>query len=135
MPVDDSDSSFGARLRWAREQRGLSGRELARLIDRADRSIYRYEGQQKLMPSRSNLNKLARALGVSAAWLEYGRGHPYGMQAVEQYLQGDKGKDTPSDVADALHEIPWDTMGMSDPRPEQVHRVRMMLELVMYSGP
>ena len=61
----------GARIKSARDAKGLSQNALARLIDDENVSagyISRWERGEH-MPSWANLHKLAAALGVSIGWL------------------------------------------------------------------
>ena len=135
MSGDDAHlPTLAARLRWARERKGLTGVGLARAIKREGKTIYRYEArdpEKAEMPSRSTLKQLARVLGVSAVWLEYGRGQPYGLQEVEDYLLTPEASEVASAVADALREMPWVKMGMAKPSLIQVNEVRIVLELLM----
>ena len=59
---------LGKRLRKAREERGLSGSELAARIGLERSAIPQYEAGRSL-PSVTVLKKMARALGVSLDWL------------------------------------------------------------------
>lgn len=127
---DDQLPTFGERLRWARVKRGLQGTDLAQLVKREQKSIYRYEGGTQ-MPSRKTMKKLAQVLKVSPVWLEYGRGQPNACQEVEDYLLTPQASKVSTAVAEALLEMPWAKMGMANPRPEQVNQVRILLELLM----
>lgn len=60
------------RLRDAAEQRGLSLREVARRADAGEGVAVAVA--RGTMPSLSTLEDLARALGVSPAWLAFGEG-------------------------------------------------------------
>jgi transcriptional regulator with XRE-family HTH domain len=70
----DADETFrksvGARIRAARDRRGLSQSALARLLPGPveGRDISRWE-RGKNMPSWTNLRALADALEVTVAWL------------------------------------------------------------------
>ncbi len=129
--------TFAARLRWARERKGLSSKELAAEVGREPKTIYRYEGgdealkrgQAPAMPSRNTLRRLATAVGAPPDWLEYGRRLP-GLREVEEYLRSPDGLNVSTQIADALREMPWATMGMDRPTPEQVREVRIVLELL-----
>ena len=64
-------ATIAERLKSSREKQGLSVSDLSHIIHVARSTIYTWEsGQSK--PSRANLQKLARALAVSAYELEYG---------------------------------------------------------------
>ena len=56
------------RLREAREEKGLSQRDLSRLCGLGDNQIYRYE-TEKSDPSSSHLRIISEKLGVSADYL------------------------------------------------------------------
>jgi transcriptional regulator with XRE-family HTH domain len=59
------------RLRWAREQRGLSRAQLAAKVGRAESTIRAHEnGQNRIQPDIAIA--YARELGVSPSWLLYG---------------------------------------------------------------
>jgi transcriptional regulator with XRE-family HTH domain len=64
--------TIGSRLKWAREQRGLTQAALARTACVLTHAIGQLEDGQR--PPPSDVSSLANALGVSAAWLATGRG-------------------------------------------------------------
>ena len=64
---------MGERLKRARHYRLLSIDELAKKARVSDWTISMIE-QGKVRPRRSTLEKLARALGCDADWLEWGEG-------------------------------------------------------------
>lgn len=133
--------TFAARLRWARERKGLSSKELAAQVGREAKTIYRYEGgdeavkrgQTPAMPNRETMRRLAAAVSAPPDWLEYGRRLP-GLREVEVYLRSPDGLSASTQIADALREMPWATMGMQRPTPEQVREVRIVLELLARSA-
>lgn len=60
--------AFGERLRVAREERGMSQRELSELVGLSNAMITKYE-KGETDPGSTNLLKIARALNVTPAWL------------------------------------------------------------------
>lgn len=78
----------GNRLREAREQRGLSQRELAQLCNMGEVQIHRYEAE-KTDPSSKHLRVMAEALGVTADYL-LGLSSDPQSQASERHLTEDE---------------------------------------------
>jgi transcriptional regulator with XRE-family HTH domain len=66
------DPTIGARVARAREAKGLSPSELARLIDVKPQAIYMLEAGKVNAPTPANLFKIADALGVSPRDLVFG---------------------------------------------------------------
>ena len=66
--IHEPTDIFSARLREAREARGLNQRELAERLGLPPSSIAHFEGGRR-GPSVENLIRLARALGVTADFL------------------------------------------------------------------
>ncbi len=66
--VDDTKDDFGARLAEAREKRGLSQSDLARLAKLQPAAIGHFERDRR-KPSFANVRALARALNVSSDFL------------------------------------------------------------------
>jgi DNA-binding XRE family transcriptional regulator len=64
--------TIGSRLKWAREQRGLTQAALARTARVLTHAIGQLEDGLRAPPT--DVSSLASALGVSAAWLATGRG-------------------------------------------------------------
>lgn len=64
--------ALGARLRRAREERGLSGAELARRVGTSAHSLWRYE-DGRVAPGPLVLVKLASELATSVEWLITGQ--------------------------------------------------------------
>ncbi|MDR0215910.1 MAG: helix-turn-helix domain-containing protein [Comamonas sp.] len=62
---------FKDKLIAAREMRGLSQTELARLCGMAPTQLARYENG-KVLPRRAAMSKIAKALGVDEFWLVFG---------------------------------------------------------------
>lgn len=60
--------TFGEKVKEARLAHNLSQAELAKMTGISERSLYTYE-QLGTIPRMSNVNKLAEALNVSAAYL------------------------------------------------------------------
>lgn len=69
-----SRETIGMRIRWAREQIKISGRELARVSGLGENTVGKIESGGSRDPSASSLIALADALGVSIDWLADGRG-------------------------------------------------------------
>jgi len=65
---DDETDDFGARLIQARDKRGLSQSELARLAKLQPAAIGHFERDRR-KPSFANVRALARALNVSSDFL------------------------------------------------------------------
>ena len=65
-------SGLAQRVREARAIRGFSIREVERRAGTAEGSVRAIEG--RTMPSLDTLEQIAKALGVSPAWLAYGEG-------------------------------------------------------------
>ena len=64
----DSDVVFAARLREAREARGLNQSELARKLEMLPSAIAHFEGNRR-KPSFANVRAIAQALNVSSDYL------------------------------------------------------------------
>lgn len=69
------------RLRKAREDRGLKQEDLAKLAGSTQQQINTIETGKSLKPR--NLKKIALALGISPAWLEYGDTGKSNVEPVE----------------------------------------------------
>lgn len=65
-------TTFAQRLLQARTQRCYTQSQLAMLCGLSQSTIASYEGGMRLQPR--NLRSLAKALKVSPAWLEHGKG-------------------------------------------------------------
>src|SRR3712207_5880725 len=63
---------FAERLQAAMVQRGITSAELARQVGVARSAVSGWLGDKR--PSRRNVQEVAEALSVSAAWLEHGTG-------------------------------------------------------------
>lgn len=68
-----SCSGVGKRLREARDIRGLSMRQLEQLADAAGNLVRNTESARST-PTLATIERLAKALNVSPAWLAYGQG-------------------------------------------------------------
>lgn len=68
MSTNAGEPSFAARLREAREARGLTQSELARRLGTPPSAIAHFEGERR-KPSFANVRAIARALDVSADYL------------------------------------------------------------------
>ena len=71
--MDMDMDTFPARLRAARDARGLSQLELSRLLSVDPIVVSRYE-RGKIKPHIDRVETLCEALGVSLDWLLLGRG-------------------------------------------------------------
>ena len=71
LPLERPTTTLGDRIRWAREQQGLSMRELGLASGLSKESIYRME-KGVIDVRSSHLVHLARALGVGVEWLLLG---------------------------------------------------------------
>lgn len=70
MTNDDVAATFAARLKIARNLRGLEPRELGYLIGKGESDIYRWErGTATRGPSLENLTALVEALATTADWM------------------------------------------------------------------
>ena len=65
--------SVGVRLKLARDKRGLTMARLGELADVGSTTIDSIEKGKK-QPRGDTVERLARALGVSACWLHYDQG-------------------------------------------------------------
>lgn len=68
--------SIAERVRWIREQTGLSARAVDGLADLTPGHTALIESGSRADPSAGTLTKIARALGVSLDWLSDGQGLP-----------------------------------------------------------
>lgn len=69
-------ATFGARLRYAREQLGLTQEQLATLLKTDATHVSRFE-RDHCEPSLPMLRKLSRHLRVSTDWLLFGEEGSY----------------------------------------------------------
>lgn len=67
-------STVAARLKWAREASGLSGRVLARKAGLSLSHVSIIESGKRRTVATSTANALATALGISWVWLLSGEG-------------------------------------------------------------
>ena len=67
--------TVGDRLRRARKNRGLQGREMAELLVVDPNTISNYENDNTKIPS-AKLRKWAEVTGVPIDWLQHGVGVP-----------------------------------------------------------
>ncbi len=80
-------SGLGLRVRQAREHAGLTQRALAAKSRVTNSTIIEVEAGKR-MPQIDTVEVLARALGVTAAWLAYGQGgSPDWLQEAETQTQ------------------------------------------------
>jgi transcriptional regulator with XRE-family HTH domain len=84
------EDSIAARLRQAREGKGLSQEALARLLNVSQKQVYRYESGEQA-PPREMRARLAAVLGVSEPWIEHGIAPEARVVLDDQYeaLPGD----------------------------------------------
>jgi transcriptional regulator with XRE-family HTH domain len=68
--------TIAERVRWLREQTGMSARAVDALAHLTPGHTALIEGGHRSDPSSGTLTKLARALGVSLDWLSDGQGAP-----------------------------------------------------------
>lgn len=68
--------TVGARVRWARESRGLTQAELDEVADLSCGHTGSIERGTRETPSSGTVTKLSRALKVDAAWLMFGGKRP-----------------------------------------------------------
>ncbi len=95
--------TFGERLEWARELRGMKVQQLADALGVVRQTIGRLI-KGTYPPSLDQVETLASTLDVDAVWLAFGRGMPFALPAVEAYLQSEKGKGIPPEVAEWLRD-------------------------------
>lgn len=78
-PAPLACAGAGARLRLAREARGLSRKELGRASETSDTTV-RLTEEGQVIPGLGTTEQLARALAVSPGWLAFGEGQGPGPQ-------------------------------------------------------
>jgi transcriptional regulator with XRE-family HTH domain len=61
---------IGTRIKIAREHKGMTQTELARLVDMSQQGVNKIEKKIHIMPK--NIKKFAQALGVSEQYLAFG---------------------------------------------------------------
>lgn len=66
-----AENGFAARLRWAREAKGMNMSELARALHITPQAVQQWEHEGGTMPRRARVEQLATLLGVRARWLIY----------------------------------------------------------------
>lgn len=101
--------TFGARLRKARRDMGLTQNQLARELDIQPFNISRWETGRVKSPERGTIVKLARALRCDAGWLLTGE-HPVDAgvdpepdyPALGEFLETDLGKTATPEEVEAL---------------------------------
>lgn len=79
---------FGARLVMARQNRGLSQRELSELAGMSNAMITIYE-KGRTDPGATNLIKISRILNVDPAWLMAWDSEPASVDFVASTLQAE----------------------------------------------
>lgn len=67
-------TTMGDRVRAKRDEMGLSQEALARELECSVKTVSRYETGEQRPRRGKRLSALARVLGVTEEWLEYGRG-------------------------------------------------------------
>lgn len=76
MDTDQNDlDTLAARIRRARESRGMQQKELAERLQVPPSTIYKYE-KKGVRPNGERMGQIAVALGVTATWLATGIGDP-----------------------------------------------------------
>jgi hypothetical protein len=105
---DASLVGIGARLKAARLRAGYRSQcALARVMRTNNMNIHRHE-TEAVVPSDAMVKAYAETLGVSVAWLRYGRETSTVVPAaVETYLSSVRGMDTDASVAAALRRLDW----------------------------
>lgn len=79
---EDTDlSSVPKRIRWAREQAGLSQEKLGDLVGRSQVWIFQMERAEKTRYELEFLERLAKASHVNPAWLAFGE--PYAPDGLD----------------------------------------------------
>lgn len=96
--------TFGERLKWARELRGVAQGDLMETLQVTTRQTPGRLENNKYPPSLWQVEALAKRLDVDPVWLAFGRGMPFALPAVESYLRSDKAKHVPADVAAYLRD-------------------------------
>ena len=99
--------SFGKRLRHARELRGLTQREIAEFFGIKRPNISKWEADE-YMPEAEKLPALCELLGVSADWLQAGKGDTPSLNGGGRSLVDeatDLFRQLPED--DMLRELAW----------------------------
>lgn len=75
--------SVGERIKWARERKEITQKELGRLAGKSRAAIVQYE-QDRIAAPVSVLSELARVLGVSPEFLAFGRSGLPGVSNAEE---------------------------------------------------
>lgn len=75
MVMGADDGACGKRIRTARRLAGLSVPELARIVQRSDMTLYRYEWGKRSV-SIADCLLLAAVLRCTPEWLAFGAGNP-----------------------------------------------------------
>lgn len=73
MGEETDQSTFGGRLKSAREARGLTQAELGALMETTNTVVSRWENDHG-MPRHATAELLGALLGVEPAWLMFGTG-------------------------------------------------------------
>lgn len=76
--------TLGARVQYAREQKGWSQKELANKVAVSQQTISKLEDGK--VEQSKYLIELAHALGVSMSWLRYGHSEPPEGKSIEQVI-------------------------------------------------
>ncbi|MDX1709725.1 MAG: helix-turn-helix domain-containing protein [Rhodovibrionaceae bacterium] len=79
-------ATLGERLKWAREQSGLSATQVANRLGVKSQSVSAWEGDQR-EPRANKLLMLAGILNVSVAWLLEGSGKGPQERSIELELE------------------------------------------------
>lgn len=77
--------SVGERIKWARERKEMTQKELGRLAGKSRAAIVQYE-QDRIAAPVSVLGDLARILGVSPEFLAFGRSGLPGVSNAEEEI-------------------------------------------------
>jgi len=78
--------TVGERIKWARERKELTQKELAKLAGKSRASIVQYE-QDKIAAPLAVIEELADRLGVSPEFLAFGRSGISGVRNAEEEVQ------------------------------------------------
>lgn len=96
--------TLGSRIRYAREQKGLTQLDIARFFDIQRVSVTQWESDTT-KPALSRIQQLAELLGTTSAWLLEGKGEPPAARQGSGAQKHFSGRSVPTPSARA-HAIP-----------------------------
>jgi transcriptional regulator with XRE-family HTH domain len=127
MPgVMETLRTFGERLQWARELRGLKVQQLADALGVVRQTIGRLE-KGTYLPSLAHVESLASILEVDPVWLAFGRGMPFALPAVEAYLLSERGRSVPPEVAEWLRDRSHRLFRSLTPTDAEIELVQVLI--------